>query len=473
MREVRILAIIYLLVACAAFGLALATDAYLDFDTSVLKSFSGFAVAVVLVFSFLLYGAFDLRMLFNFTYVFFLFGAIFLSFVYPVELEAVESITNTSFEPANFDESLALSAFPLFVINLAFLLTPSRERSAVERRGLQSDLNLFAMGTAFFWIGLPVYLWKGVSVAQYAVTHGYAAFYRTGLDEIVEFPLLVQLGTTLFSLGFFLVLASVPPRWKLFRYLVVYFLAVLIDSLKGNRGLIFLVPLYSIWYWAFFYGLKPGVRVYVRTAALAIVLVFAANALLAKRTGLEEGVQIAVPAFVLSASTTNRVINVYLEYRGRLPTTRIGYIFEPLVFPMNYVRYRHILSHGQSEETVQIRENLNHRLTYAVNPGYYLVGGGLGSSFVLEMYEFGVLGLCLFGVLFAVLLDRYLACLMYSRLAVFSSFLIVTHVLMMPRAEFFPGVWSLTKFGVLYFVATLAVHRLRMAGHPSESRALG
>lgn len=458
--RVRLFAVFYAFFGAITYGFILASEFYADLEIVLLNAASSISVIVLLLFGLKIYGAFDIRTLFNSTYIFFIFGSVVLSLFFSVELRYVESITNIAFNSINFAEAVALSAFPIFVINLGFLFFPAQKKDIECKHDLRVDEGLLKVGETFYWGGLPVFVWKGIAVARFALVNGYEAFYNTSLSDVVDFPILIQIGTNFFYLGFFLIISSIPTRERALKYFIIFFLVSVIDSLKGNRGLMFIIPLFSFWYFGHFYGMVLGFRQAIKGVLFFALLVSGANSLLVHRSGEDES-RIALVAFVLSASTTNRVINYYLDNRHDLPDPEIGYIFEPFIFPINYIMNWTALAQGQSEEVVRIRENLNHRLTFHVSREYYLKGGGLGSSFVLEMYEFGVLGVILFSLLFAALLEMYIASMRRSRLAVFLSFLIITHILMMPRAEYFPGVWSIAKYTILYYAALTLARGIR------------
>jgi oligosaccharide repeat unit polymerase len=463
MREARAFSVVYFALAALVSGLALTTGAYMEVEIWFLKAISSVAAIAVLLLGVGIFGAYDIRTLFNLTYVFFMFGSAIASLFLPVDLRYVESITTTAFDPTSFAESVVLSAFPIFVINLGFVFFSNRRKYGDRKRSPRLDEKLFNIGSAFFWIGLPAFVWKGVAVARFASENGYVAFYSTSLADIVSYPELLQLGSNVFYMGFFLILCAVPARERMLKYFAVFFLVSVIDSLKGNRGLMFLIPLFSIWYFGCFYGMRLSFRQMVKGGALFVLLIFGANTMLAQRSGAVGDASAALVTFVFSASTSNRLVNYYLDNRENLPKPKIGYIFEPLVFPFNYLMHREALAQGQSEEVVRIRENLNHRLTYHISRDYYLTGGGLGSSFVLEMYEFGIVGVLFFSLLFAMLVNKYMDSMRYSRLAIFLSFLIITHILMMPRAEYMPGIWSIGKYACLYLVVVFLVRRIRMS----------
>jgi hypothetical protein len=121
MSEARAFSVIYFVLAALVSGLVLTTGAYMELEIWLLNAISSVAAVAVLLLGVFIFGAHDIRTLFNLTYVFFMFGSVILSLFLPVELRYVESITTTSFDPANFAEAVVLSAFPIFVINLGFV----------------------------------------------------------------------------------------------------------------------------------------------------------------------------------------------------------------------------------------------------------------------------------------------------------------------------------------------------------------
>jgi oligosaccharide repeat unit polymerase len=470
MSKVRGFSVTYFALAALISGLVLTTGAYIEFEIWLLKAIFSVGAVFVLLLGASIFGAYDVRTLFNLTYVFFMFGSVIVSLFLPVELRDVESITTTAFDLDNFAESILLSAFPLFIINLGFVLFSNLRKCGFRRRNPRFDEKLYTIGSTLFWIALPAVVWKGVMVARFAWANGYVAFYSTDLADIVAYPEIVRLASNLFYFGFYLILCVVPAPDKIKKFLVIFFLVSVIDSLKGNRGMIFLIPLFSIWYFGFFYGVKLKFKKIFKIGFIFILLIFGANTLLVHRGDVADEAKATMSVFVLSASTSNRVVNYYLEYRDDLPETNIPYIFEPLVFPFSYLMHREELSQGQSEEVIRIRENLNHRLTYHLNRDYYLTGGGLGSSFILEMYEFGVPGLVFFSLIFTILVNKYMRAMLHSRFANFLSFLIITHILMMPRAEYLPGIWSIGKYACLYLIVVFLARRIMMSPQARGTR---
>lgn len=111
----------------------------------------------------------------------------------------------------------------------------------------------------------------------------------------------------------------------------------------------------------------------------------------------------------------------------------------------------------QSAEFAQSTHNYAHALTYLVDPGRYLSGGGFGTSYVAEAYvAYGLIGVFAVSVMLGLIL-RFLASLFTRSWVVVACGLIgVKEFVYMPRSFAFQ--WVTDVFSITYFSFYIAVY---------------
>jgi hypothetical protein len=109
---------------------------------------------------------------------------------------------------------------------------------------------------------------------------------------------------------------------------------------------------------------------------------------------------------------------------------------------------------GQSKELVDMRHYLNGSLTYEMNSVYYKKGGGLGSTFVNENYEYGLIYLIGMSVLMGSLIVWFLNNLQV-RILLSLSPIIVKHIVMVARDTTFINLFNVVKFMSTFLIVTL------------------
>lgn len=104
---------------------------------------------------------------------------------------------------------------------------------------------------------------------------------------------------------------------------------------------------------------------------------------------------------------------------------------------------------GQSLETLQIRSSIGHQLVYTINPNYYLAGNSMGTSFITEAYEFGIIGVIISAFVFVKVILLFEKSIAKSRIGKYFLFYMFTIIVLSPRGAILPGIYDLLKYGII------------------------
>ena len=418
----------------------------------IAEYFKLFEVYILLLFSLLMYfnikhfGFFHVMVFFHGTFLLFVLGKLPADLFNIVNIQEFSSLINVNFKVVTIIQALLVSMLSLLVINLfSFFFIPKKIKF------LSSNKLYINMGKKIMLFSFPLIFVKLYIEYKVIKTVGYIAYYA-GATTHIEYPfMLIGISSMIFSFGYFIFLAGIPKirDFKLYSYIFLFIM--LMDALKGSRGALILPILFYFWYLGNFY--KIDQKKYVkRFVIIAIILISFSQFYAQYRVNSDKSYDYSkIFSFLTDQGRSVSLISLYIENKNSMPKTSLGYIFEPLTFPFIYVFNRNLLSHGQNVSSVLLLDNLNHRLTYYLNESYYLKGGGLGSSYIAEAYQFGYIGIVLFSALLP-----YLISIVYKysdkRIVVFFSFIIITHIFMIARAQYFINMWIILKYVMFYFI---------------------
>jgi len=432
---------------------------FIDY-TFIAEYFKLFEVYILLLFSLLVYfniryfGFFHIMVFFHGTFLLFVLGKVPSDLFDLASIQEFYSLVNVNFQIVTIIEALLISMLSLLTINLfSFVFIPKKLKK------LNSNSLYITLGKRIMLFSFPLIFIKLYIEYKFIMSVGYVAYYA-GAATNIHYPfILISISHMIFSFGYFIFLAGVPELKKFKLYSYIFLFIMLVDALKGSRGVLVLPILFYFWYLGNFY--KINIKKYVkRFIIFTIVLISLSQFYAQYRLDSSKSYDYdKILSFLTDQGRSISLISLYIENKRSMPETRLGYIFEPLIFPFIYINNRNLLSHGQNIDTVTLRENLNHRLTYYLNENYYLSGGGLGSSYIAEAYEFGYLGIIFFSILLS-----YLISLLYKysnqRIMIFFSFYIVTHIFTIGRAEYFINMWTILKYIILYSIFIFIVKML-------------
>lgn len=287
---------------------------------------------------------------------------------------------------------------------------------------------------------------------------GFLGFYN---GERISAPLIFRMAWFAFKVLFPLYLLVDSSRKGFFIVGILYLIFESPRFLTGDRSSLLLPVFYLLWLYKYFYN--PGRLYYLLLSFFAVSGLAVSYFLMILREGLQNDVSEislnTLVAVLMSQGVTFHVICYYVEFKSNMLNTNPLALFFQLE---NYVimwstKIAHTL------EYINVTSNIDHLLMYAVNPKQYLLGRGLGSSYIIELMQLGRLPVLFF---ISVLVGRVLRSfesIYFNTTLKFLGPILFVHVLYMPRQNLIPDLLSM----LLLFSAFKLLKILRVAERES------
>lgn len=391
---------------------------------------------------------FNIIFLFHVTFFLFFYSNVFLDLLSIKDILIFNSISFDSFNKKDLIITIIIGNLSILFFNV--FLKNSNLKSA--NLLIRHRPDYVQSGKIILLLFLPFVSIKYGLELLYILKNGYYSLYLGGFNEINYYSPLIKYSHIGFNLGYYGFITGMPSKKEFKKYSKIFLVISLLDSFKGARSYFILPLLFYFFFLSYFYGVKYIVKIknisyyFITLLSLLVLLQIFSNTRFNRKYEFNTDL---ILYFLSSQGNSLHLTSFFIKYEDILNDTKLGYIFEPITFPINYILNYKYLSKGQNYETVRIRENYNHRLTYFLNESIYLRGGGLGSSYIVEMWQFGILGLVFFSFLLAKLVNIYFRQI-HKPIMLFFSFIIITHILFLPRDHFFINFWDILKIVLIY-----------------------
>ncbi|RGJ45520.1 O-antigen polysaccharide polymerase Wzy [Bacteroides sp. D20] len=194
----------------------------------------------------------------------------------------------------------------------------------------------------------------------------------------------------------------------------------------------FLPIIFLLWYYYSFYSEQQKQKI-GKLLLISIVCIILSQVLLEFRRGdVDTGYDSDLFMMFFSQQGVSLLVFAYMIfYKSTFVNTGLPYILYPLSLTSTF--------EGQSMEFVEQTNSLGHRLTYFLAPDAYLGGEGVGSSFLGEFWDLGLIGFLLMSFLAGYIIRYFEKSVRNTRVIMFLAFILVPNIVYMPRASFFPS----------------------------------
>ena len=252
---------------------------------------------------------------------------------------------------------------------------------------LLEDINWRTMGLFLFYLGLPFLAYQYIQVAKEVLAKGYLIIHDGKLEY--SNSLITVFFSRLSWVGFFIFLASIPPKKLLYPNLVLFILVLIPRLLQGARGPVMCMALVLFWY--VLYITNKDVK--MRNLVMLLVAMFFLNIYvgsfrvgedyqqrshLAKRFFYEQGVSVQVLGYSVEhdkAMSEYGLPNMFSRLRTFVDVAKRKVTGEP----------------GEMSKDEIVREfgYLGFWVTNIVNRDMLMNGYSIGGSYLAELYLVG------------------------------------------------------------------------------------
>lgn len=404
------------------------------------------------------YGIASIETLFLITLGLFSFVRVFLT-IFNLDdfLEGVIGIFNFQWKTG-----VAVKVLGYYIIFLLVYLITSLNRKKddnqkwVKNEGseITNDRLLFYIKWAMI-LSAPITIFYYVSFALRVVSIGYSSIYTGEVTYQGGINTLFSVFSYIFNISYYTLCLKENNKNQFIKYSILFLIVHYITLIQGSRAdlisstlffLFFLNSKYNVKIKAFWYIL--GILIFI---PLMGVVIFIRSGINIQGVGFGKIIQ----TFFKTTSNSINIFGYYLLNKDNLPKFSTPYVLEPIIRLYLMIRYGNIMG-AQSEDLIRIRPSLNHQLSYYVSHSRYLSGYAVGSNFLAELAQGGIIEVILGSILVCFLISYFSSHLKKSRYLQFMSYEFFAHIIIMPRAELFYDTYSLLKY-FLFFAVIMVI----------------
>lgn len=338
--------------------------------------------------------------------------------------------------------TLTLLIISLLFIQLGVLLSYFRKRE--ERDELKTYPALERLSIFLFFLSSPGIFIKYIIQLKFILQNGYMAVYNGALANL-KYPFWTFGSGTLMEISYCLFLSSKPNKKKFLIISTLFFLLKIIDVLKGGRSKLFLPILFIAWFYYQFYSTSTikFKKIIIYSFLGIIVSQFILKFRDSNNVIIDNG-ESFITIFFAQQGISLLVLSYMIFYKSSFINNGLPYILYPLTIFSS--------TGGQSHDFIKHTISLGHKLTYFLSPQGYLQGQGIGSSYLGELYDLGLIGFVFGSLVIGIFISYYEYIMKYSRIWLVLCLYIVQTIIYMPRASILPNAKDLITLLIVYFM---------------------
>jgi len=384
--------------------------------------------------------------IFNFFSILFLYGNVINYVFFDVEtFYFYPLLEGMSISHKHFISSLFLINLGLSLINLVYLKF-TRSDNGIIIIGNKIPKDIMVIYIIFSFITSVKYFLELKHISNI----GYVKFYMNGLGDLNYYSPIIQYSHT-FLIVIYSIILSYSPKKKVYIFVsIIFCLLMMLNSLKGARVLFLLPFLFSLWFYFKYYSRLTLLGNIFPIITVSLILVIGFNTLKSSRLNEESSIfNIGdLPSLILNETgSTQKLIAVYLSERNKIDSN-YPFVLEPILYPLFYINNIDVYKGGHSKSLAETRNSLNHKISFLLNPSYYLKGNAVGSSMFAESFQYGLPFFFLIMFIFGRFLSSIQNIKFNSKYIIFLPMLFNAAVFA-ARDSPFPNTWVLVKVAFL------------------------
>ena len=228
------------------------------------------------------------------------------------------------------------------------------------------------------------------------------------------------------TIGFLIFLISVPPKKKFVFISSLYLMIKLLDSFKGARAIFLTQLLFVLWYYAKVYGVRIKTQTMAKLVGFTILFSQILVSVRSKKVFSLDLIN-GVYNFLFSQGVSYLVLGYTVAMKGQIVgQTSYPYILQG-IFGFK----------PQSMETLATTNSLADKLTYLLDPKAYLLGEGIGSNYIAELYDLGIIWLIIISIILGITIIKYEKYVVKYRFLLMTSYYFIPNLFYIPRGSFF------------------------------------
>lgn len=393
-------------------------------------------------------GPFNLYSIFLFTMLVFIYARIFLDALGLCEWEWANKWNDFYFPIETQFQILSLLILSLLCVNLGHSIISVDTHKLNFSFPSSSKIEQWAI--FFFILAIPGITVKYLLELKVILSNGYLAIFDGTLANL-SYPIWTMGAGTVFISSYAVFLASRPSKKKFIIISSIFFILNILNMLKGSRNKILVPFLFLLWYYYNFYRSKPTVPFYKIAFMTLICIAFSQWMVVSRVNNSEIDYTTIISLFFIEQGVSMLILGYMVYYKNLFINNSIPYILGPLFLTGTTT--------GQTFEALQQTHMLSYKLTYFLSPSAYYAGEGIGSSYLGEFYDLGIIGFVVMSFILGYFIKNIDIYVKRSRIMLVLAYFIVQEVIYMPRNTFFPLLIEVLPCILIYFVIRTLSHR--------------
>ncbi len=380
----------------------------------------------------------------------------------------------------NLFEALLIVTVALLVVYTAYKLAAPlffKREKAIREKGIGA-VRIGPLVPIIRQISVFVLLFSSIAffyemfqTVLYVFQHGYLASYIK--DAETRVPSVISRMSMFFAPSFAVFLATMPNRKQMRFPMILYGVYMLMSLFTGRRNTFVCEALMIAIYFVLRDGLRPKEQRTLTKKKIVLVTVLAVVAMYALELVAELRAGYSITHINFFSSLLNFVYSQGASFRVVIQTVNCWDLFDHhttyqfLFYPFEKYVHNNTLIHAmfgfppiveaQNLNFVSGTHNFAHVITYMVDPGRYLAGGGFGTSFVAEAYvAYGMGGVVVISAIIGVVFRFFSSMLTRSWVVMALCILAVKDFVYIPRN--FALSWVIDVFSLTYLCYFLALY---------------
>lgn len=377
------------------------------------------------------------------------------------------------FTDTEFNTACSLIIISYYMIFCGYIIDKHYRIVCGSKRGLFFEDSSFSVeciqkiSFIVFVVSSVMAMFFSIQKMIYALHMGYISLYTTYSGSSW-----LQRLSFVSSASFFIGLAAKPNKKMLKYYFILGFIDPVITFIQGVRSTLVTYVLFLVFYCFTYNNLINGndakdnrktIRlIFLGVLSIIIIIPFLYSYGLSRigENSNTNGIN-AIIAFFDGQGGSFRVLGAAVKYKGALPQK--WYSFGSIID-----RFSDVVYGTQNAQRAMMAHSFADTITYLEEKASYLMGYGMGSCYIAEIfYDFGVLGVIIVNLFLGIILKTLTD---FENLSIFKrsvSFILFQNVMMMPRGTFLRPIDVLFSFStIVVFFIVFGASRIRSRQRP-------
>ncbi|MFU2047867.1 O-antigen polysaccharide polymerase Wzy [Avibacterium gallinarum] len=373
----------------------------------------------------------------------------------PYDIRYQTRFIHNYFSNETIKETIITYIISIMGLMSGFLVVDLSNKKTIKKNSIQEKF-IYKIGLCFLILSFPGLIYKMFSLINQTNEFGYLSLYKMnnppGLIRIIEFT-----SYKFYLLGVSLLL-SCNLNKKQFFFLSTLMITISgIYLFLGKRAELGISIIFLIWYWFSYLYKKKKMNIKLSLLILFVLISFSfifqyINYSRSHSETNENTKDISIVSFLATQGVSGIVLPYYIEYKDIIDKRAYPYIIAPIV--------DRIHRGGANIDIINNTNYLSYKLTYAISPDAYLNGEGVGSSYIVELYESGKISVFL-GMAFLGMLVIFIEQRKNTLYIKYLSLLFLMTLLFLPRGEFFEYFYEFILFSLVWYFLNIISYKLR------------